>query len=265
MAIDTFSFVDGERDEMRLLVGIQGPTGAGKTLSSLRIALGIQQYQAEKHGEAGPIVLIDTNNGQAKAYLPAPGAKASPPNTFAVKYLDLPPPYAPPRYRDALEAAAILAPSVIIIDGASQEWTGKGGMQDAHEGQLKKYSGNSFAAWNGIKRLHNDMMGVLMTQQVPVIVTFRSKEKSGLEGSRVVDLGWRAIAETEFPYEMKFGFLVGREQPGHLSFDREYSDQLKMDINAEGVVQEGELATEEVGRRLMAWALGEELKEKETT
>lgn len=253
MPIETFNFTDAERDAVPLLIGLFGPTGGGKTNTSLRLARGIQLSLGEN---AGPIALIDTENGRAGIYAPGKGQKPTPPITFAFKRLDLGPPFTPMRFKGAVEAAALLGPSCLIIDQITSEWTGRGGILEFHDDETDRLHGNSHAAWNKPKRGHTQMMAVLEQLQCPIIFNFRAREKTKQEGNRIINLGWRAISEPALPYQMLFLFLVGIEGPGKMWFDRALTDQAKTYSDAAGIFEDGELGTEEVGKRLAMWAAG---------
>lgn len=254
MAIEDFDVEDSERDALPLLVGLMGPTGGGKSLTSLRLGLGIQRYR-EAEGLPGPIIVIDAENGKSKLYSPKSKEAPDPPKTFAFKRIDLRPPFSPDRYQDALEAATLLDPACIIIDGVTPEWNGILGVLEWHDKEAEK-TGNPHAAWNKPKTAHTRFAERLKNLQCPVIVTFRAKERTKQVGKSIVDAGWRAISEGELPYEMLFTFLVGAEDPGHLSYDRALSDHVKYYSQAEGLIEEGELGTEEVGERLIKFADG---------
>lgn len=258
MAMSEFHFGKAQREDIRPLVGVFGPTGGGKTKSMLRMALGMQRVIEQVHGQVGTIALLDTENGRAGIYAPKPGAEAEPPLTFDFLHAILSKPFSPPRYADALQEMQLAEPVVGIIDGLTPEWTGDGGMMDFHDRETERLKGNSYAAWNRVKRGHTSMMAVLEQLNFPLFVGFRAKEKTAQEGREIVDLGWRAISEGELPYQMTFSMLMGKAQPGIITMNRDLSDHIKTYDTAPDLIRDGELATEEVGERIWRWAYGKE-------
>lgn len=252
MAIYQFSFEPAVHENINLLVGLSAASGGGKSHSALRLAHGLR-------GEgAGPICFIDTDNGRGKALAPAPGQEANPEeSTYSFQYLSLPPPFDPERYLSAVEAAAILGPSVIIIDNMTDEWNGEGGMLE----QVDEAAGkSSFGNWKEPKRKHKRLMARLRQLNCHLIITLMAEDKMALKGGggTPVHIGWTPICckTPPLPRDLTFHFFVGHEGvPGALAASREEFDHAKAGIGAHGLVRDGELATEEVGRRLALWAL----------
>src|SRR5690348_7868742 len=86
----------------RLMIGISGPSGGGKTLSALRVATGL--------AAGGPIAFIDTENGRGLFYK----------DDFTFLYRALAEPYAPEAYWEAIQdAVSNVQPAVIVIDSFS--------------------------------------------------------------------------------------------------------------------------------------------------
>ena len=255
MAISAFTFADAARDELQLLVALFGMTGAGKSKSALRLAAGMQEYLISLHGATGPIAFIDTENARGKIYAPKPGQLASPPGTFNFKHLRMPPPFSPLRYKEAIEAATMLDPSVLIIDSMSHEWEGAGGVLE----YVDEFSGHKGGAWKEPRSALAKRWSVLSQRQFPVIITFRAKEKYKVGKGTMESIGVRAIAEKMLPYDMTFSLLLGDEKPGQISLDRRLSDHIKTYDEAEGVVEDGAMCDEALGARMLAWSLGHDL------
>lgn len=250
---------DATRAAIPLLIGLMGSTGSGKSLSALRLAYGMQQAAGPG---AGPIAMLEAGeNGRSAIYAPAPGQAPDPVNargqgyTFAFKRLVLPPPYNPLRYKEALEQLRGQCPAVVVVDQMTAEWRGRGGMLEmVDEAEVR----NQLAKWKRPRDEHWAFMGVLETMGCPVLCCYRAEERVELKGSEVVQAGWKPIAETLLPYQMTFSFLIGHNKPGQMSLDRKLCRYVKSYEGAVGLIQEGELATEAVGKRLAAWAAGTE-------
>lgn len=238
-------------------IGLLGPAGSGKTLTSLRLATGIRQTQMEiEEEEPGPIVLIDMENRRSLFYAPPPGQDPEPPKSFDFQHVDLIPPFNPARIKAVAQKVLTLGPSVVIIDSFSHEWAGAGGILEMVD-TAQATSRNKFGAWKKPKQAHRELMSVMEQAQVPFILNFRAKEKLSQVGSEIVNLGWKAISEPEAPYDMTLNFLLGRKNKGALNFLEEFEEgKVYIDMLEAGIIKDGELGTEDVGRRLALWAAG---------
>lgn len=260
MAIHRFTFERAEHKDIPLIIGLSAASGGGKSHSAMRIARG---FQLELDPER-PIVLIDTDNRRGLQLAPFPGEAADPEGetpTYDFQYLHLPPPFDPERFAAAVEQAAFLNPSALIIDTITDEWNGEGGMLEEVDNANVR---NAFGAWKEPKRKHKVLMARLrqfkMSDGVPVILNMMAEDKMkmGSDG-KPHHIGWTPVCcrTPPLPRDLTFHFFVGHDGvPGSLAASREEFDHAKAGIGAHGLVQDGELATEEVGRRLARWALG---------
>ena len=95
------------KTDARLRLALMGPSGAGKTLTSLHLAQDL---------DAGPIALIDTERGSASKYA----------DQFDFDVLELDS-FHPEHYIEAIHAANEGDYGVLIIDSLSHAWAGKRG------------------------------------------------------------------------------------------------------------------------------------------
>lgn len=230
------------RREIRsLMIGLCGPAGAGKTLTAMRLA----------HGLAGgrPVVLIDADNGRGSQYAPREGCEPTfgPPDwTYDFSVVDLEPPFAPKRYASAVKAAAMERPGVIIIDSATQEWIGLGGMLD-----MVDDAGGTFKEWKVPKRDHNSLMG--LTTKFPCHFIFTMRVKERLTQVRVggkweiVSEGLHPQAETGLPYDMGLCLMLKGGQ-----VVKEFEEH-KVPENMLDLIPYDRPLDEQVGRDLLAW------------
>jgi hypothetical protein len=100
-----------ERTKAKLRLGLAGPSGAGKTMSSLKLAKGITP--------AGRILMIDTERGSGDLYA----------DLFDYDIITLQPPYKPEKYVEAIRAGEEAGYDTIIIDSLSH-WSDEGGILD---------------------------------------------------------------------------------------------------------------------------------------
>lgn len=215
-----------ERIKSKLRLGIAGPSGAGKTYSSLKLAKGLI-------GEGGRICIIDTENGSADLYA----------HLFDYDIIKIKENYAPKNYIEAIHAAEEAAYDVIIIDSLSHAWVGQGGLLD----QVDKKGGNSFTAWRDITPQHNLLIDTMLKSPVHIIATMRSKTEYGTDtdgkGKMIVKkLGLAPVQREGMDYEFTIVMDVNQDHYATASKDR-------TDMFADEVFQ----ISEKTGARLLAW------------
>jgi hypothetical protein len=144
------------KTDARLRLALMGPSGAGKTLTSLHLAQDL---------DAGPIALIDTERGSASKYA----------DQFDFDVLELAS-FHPEHYIEAIHAANNGDYGVLIIDSLSHAWAGKGGaLELVDEAARKMKSSNTFAAWRDVTPLHHRLLDAILGTDLHVITTLRSK------------------------------------------------------------------------------------------
>ena len=178
-----------QRHQVKLRIGLSGPSGFGKTYSALLLAYGITN-------DWNKIALIDTENKSASLY--------SHLGDFNV--LSLEEPYAPERYLEAIKLCENSDIELIIIDSISHEWQGKGGCLEIHE-QL----GGRFQDWARVTPRHNAFIDAIILSKCHLITTSRSKvdyslDKDGNGKTKVMKLGTKAITREGFEYELTVNF-----------------------------------------------------------
>lgn len=154
----TFNIAKGTKSKQKLRLAISGPSGTGKTYSSLLLA---QSLGCKR------ICVVDTERGSSHLY----GDK------FEFDVLELDAPYSPSRYIEALSYVSKQDYDCVVIDSASHEWEGTGGCLDMHS----KIPGNSYTAWAKITPLHTAFLEKLISMPLHVIVTTRAKVAYVLE------------------------------------------------------------------------------------
>lgn len=191
-------FQKAQKRAVRLRAAIDGPTGAGKTISALRIARGLV-------GDAGTIAVIDTEHGTSeKFYADRAGA-----NGFDMARLT---DYQPMDYVRMIDAAA--GYDVLIIDSLSHAWSeGVLAMVDA--------KGGRFDAWKHVTPHHNRLVSALLSYPGHLIVTMRSRmayevdkdEKTGK--TSVQKLGLKPVQREGLEYE--FDLVMDMDQSHRLT------------------------------------------------
>jgi hypothetical protein len=151
------------RQGVRPLIGLFSESGCGKTYSSLLLARGFV-------GNAGKIALIDTESGRGELYADVlPGG---------YDVLPLDPPFTPARYVEALQAVAKAGYSIAIVDSASHEWEGQGGVLDMAGDNEARTGRAGLHNWKQPKMEHAKFLLGLLQSPLPVIVCMRAKYKT---------------------------------------------------------------------------------------
>jgi hypothetical protein len=179
-----------------LWLAIVGASGSGKTLSGILLAEGIKRVQA------GPIVVIDTENFRA--------LKHSNGNPDRFIHVPFEPPFGPLDYIDAITAAMTYSPSTIIIDSMSHEHEGDGGVLDQHDTVVaEKGRSHDQIAWKKPKGERTKLKHFLLQQRCNFIFCYRAKKKiKPVKGGEPEDLGWQPLGDDNMIFEMDMCALL---------------------------------------------------------
>jgi hypothetical protein len=155
-------FKKATRQKLRLRMAIDGPPGAGKSMTALRFAFALGQR----------IACIDTESGSLSKY--QGDSPDGVPFDFDVTELTT---FSPTEYTSAIEEAGRSGFDVLIIDSLSHAWAGKDGALEIKDRQ----GGNSFTAWKEVTPMHNRMVDAILASPCHIIATMRSKVEHVLE------------------------------------------------------------------------------------
>lgn len=147
-------------------MAIFGPTGSGKTYTSLRLA---------RELDPGSILVIDTERESAGLYeeeLNHDGRV----DTIVLEDCS------PHQYMEALRLGAQHGYQTVIIDSLSHAWSGKGGVLEQVDNIAKRsQSNNSFAAWRDGSKMHNELVDAILAYPGNIIATMRVKTEYVVE------------------------------------------------------------------------------------
>lgn len=180
------------RGQSKVILGIAGISGSGKTLTALYIARGLVSH-------AGEIGFLCSESGRGRLY----------DNALDGKFLiaDLLPPFSPARYRQAIKEFQDAGVKVLIIDSVSHEWEGEGGCDDIANQKVGK-----MANWIGAKREHKAFMNTLLQAKMHIICCIRAREKTDFnDPNKPVSLGIQPICEKNFMFELTASMLMENE------------------------------------------------------
>jgi hypothetical protein len=158
----SYTFRPALTSEAKPLIGIYSESGTGKTFSALLLAKGFA-------GDMSLVGMIETESGRGEVF-------ADDAIVGGFKVLSLRDDFSPKAYGAAIDAAGKAGLRVLIIDSASHEWEGAGGVLGmAAENQAAGKKGP--IVWQKPKMDHQrEFMLKLMQTPVPlVIVCMRAK------------------------------------------------------------------------------------------
>ncbi len=230
-----------KRRGTKLLVGLTGFSGSGKTVSAIRLGRGIV-------GKDGCLALLDTESGRGSMYagdVPEPGA---PPMIYDVD--DLEAPFEPKRYIEKIQAARKHGADCLIIDSASHSWEGIGGVLDMAD--ASKVGG--LQKWNKPKTESRKLSNEILHCGMHVIVNMRGKDKkvqrTAADGStEIISLGLVPIIDDRILYELTVSlYMLDNKTP-----------EWRKGVGAlERLFVPNRFITEAHGEALRAWADGGE-------
>lgn len=224
--MEGLNFRRAARRQAKIKVGLQGPSGAGKTTSALLLAFGLV-------GDWSKIVVIDSENGSADLYS----------HLGDYNVLGISAPYTPEKYTEAIQYCHAQGMEVIIIDSISHEWEGDGGILDIH-GNM---AGNSFTNWAKLTPRHNSFVNAILYTPVHVIATIRSKqdyvmmEKNGKAAPEKV--GLKGVTRDGMDYEFTVVLDIDIRHHARVSKDRTGIFSSKHEF----------IITTETGQRIREW------------
>lgn len=192
-----------ERKQVKLRIGMSGPSGSGKTMSALLLARGMASGWDK-------IALIDTENKSGDLYS----------NLGGYNVITLEAPYTPERYIEAIKACEDAGMEIIILDSATHEWDGKGGILEYVDSLGGKYQD-----WGKATPRHRKFLEAILNSSAHVLVTMRKKqdysmEQDGTGKTRVKKLGMKEIQREGFEYELTLNFDIESNHLATASKDR---------------------------------------------
>lgn len=217
-----------ERFKSKLRLGLAGPSGAGKTMSALKLAHGIVP--------TGRILMIDTERGSGDLYA----------HLFDYDIITLMPPYKPQVYVDAIKAGIDQGYDLIIIDSLTHAWSDEGGLLD--QADKKSQSGNRFTVWAELTPQHRALVNAMLNAPCHIIATVRSKQDYAMEKDEktgrtsVKKMGMAPVQREGMEYEFTSFFDIDMGHFAKTSKDR--TDMFKDEVF---------LIDEKIGNRFNEW------------
>jgi len=219
-------FKKATKSQAKLRAAIFGPSGAGKTFSSLRIATGLA-------GKAGRIAVIDTERGSAAKYADLFAFDVAEPADKTIE-----------SYVETIKQAH--GYDVLVIDSLSHAWAEL--LTEIDRLANAKFRGNTWSAWSEGTPKQRRLVDAILDFPGHVIATMRSKTEwqstsDGNGKSRPVRVGLAPEQGKGIEYEFDVLFEISPEHIVHVIKDRSgrFQDKLIDKPN------------EEFGAQLAAW------------
>ncbi len=253
------TFRRAKRGQSYVMVGIAGYSGTGKSFSALRIARGLAGSE--------PFAFIDTEAERALHY-----------DWFAQPWdhASLDPPFTPDAYLDAIKSAEAAGYKVCVVDSASHEYSGPGGLSDQAAVELDRLAGDDgwkraklgMSSWNAPKQKHRQFVQELLRVRMHLVICFRAREalemalnpKTGK--TEVIPVrsipghpGWLIDTEHKnmpLPFELTASFLLIPRPEA----ERGIPIVVKLEDQHRAHVPLDKPLSEETGSALAAWAAG---------
>jgi hypothetical protein len=204
-----FQIREARRSGARLVIGLAGQSGTGKTFTGLQLAWGLANFDSKKVG------FIDTENKRGSLYSDALKDANGQIHRFLIG--DLYAPFSPDRYIQAIKAFEAAGVEVLVIDSVTHEWEGIGGCQEiaAVTGSVRMPN------WAKAKEEHKRFMNTLLQCDMHIIVCVRAREKveitkqknpqTGKVETLVTPIGIQPICEGNFMFEMTASCMMHDE------------------------------------------------------
>lgn len=244
------AYQSAKRRGTKLLVGLTGFSGSGKTVSALRLARGIV-------GEKGCIALLDTESGRGSMYagevpLNEQGQPDGPAMIYDVDELEAP--FEPKRYIDKIQGARKHGADLLIIDSASHSWEGIGGVLDMADALEPKFG--QFGKWNKPKGESRKLSNEILHCGMHIIVNMRGKDKHvqvpdpEKPGKKMItSLGLTPIIDDRILYELTVSLYMKDDK----------TPEWRKGVGAlERLFITGRFINESHGQAMRAWADGGE-------
>jgi hypothetical protein len=241
-----YQAVPAIRSEEPLLLGMIGPPGGGKSLSSLKLAKGIQSVRG------GDIIVIDTEGGRSRKYN----------DQIPFKIVEL----ANGRsndFLDAIRAQLPAKPAAIIVDSLSDEHEA---YLEWHDEMVPKMGNNEWAAWAKPKAARKLLISGILKIKVPLIFTFRAREKTkqnpdpnAKRNDKIINIGWQPVAPLEIVHTLDLTCILPPRADGVPVW---HSDKIGEDFIIKlpnylaPYIDEGKPLCEEMGAAFARWAAG---------
>jgi hypothetical protein len=204
---DEFTPRKAVKSQVKLKLGLSGPSNAGKTEGALAVATAFGSVADPTRKPR--ILVIDTENRSASLYA----------DRYDFDTIPLAAPYTPERYKKAMYQAIVGEYDWLIVDTISHEWEAEGGiLRKKDKIDAANPNSNSFSNWNKVMPDHESFIEFIKQIPCHTICTMRSKQSYVLEANdkgkqKPRKLGMAPIQREGVDYE--FSLVFDLEHPSH--------------------------------------------------
>jgi hypothetical protein len=228
----TFQIKKATKEQAKLRMAMFGPSGAGKTMSSLRIATGMLDGTDKRVG------LIDTERGSASKYSGKGGFDFDVIELNGKKDVEI--------MIGAINAFAQAGHGVLIIDSLSHAWQEL--LAEIDRLAKTRFKGNTWSAWSEGTPKQRSLVDAILDYPGHVIATMRSKtewttETDSRGKSKPVRVGLAPEQGKSIEYEFDILLELSTTHVGEFIKDRTGKYQ---DVTVER-------PGEDLGRELAEW------------
>jgi len=210
------------RKQAKIKLALEGPSGSGKSFSSLLLASGMTEWNK--------IAVIDTESGSADLYA----------HLGQYNVLLLQAPFTPEKYIEAIEVCENAGMEVIIIDSLSHTW-------DCLLEYHSSLQGNSYTSWGKITPRLNSLMQKILQSSSHIICSMRTKQDYILtekNGKMVPEkIGLKAVMRDGIDYEFTIVFDIDIKHNAVANKDRTGMFMGKPEF----------IITPDIGKRILDW------------
>jgi hypothetical protein len=231
-------FIKATKKQSKLRLAIMAPSGAGKTMTSLRIAKGL----------GGKVAVIDTERGSASKYS----------DRFEFDVCELEE-YSINAYVKAIKFAQEAGYNILIIDSLTHAWQEL--LAEVEKIAQAQFRGNTWSAWSKGTPMQRKLIDTLLNFDGHIIATMRTKTEWVLEtnsNGKSVPKKVGTSAEQGKGIEYEFDMLLEITVDHFATFTKDRSGQFQ----DRAIEKPDEKIGEEIGRWL---GLGEVVTPKANT
>lgn len=229
------------REQIYIKLALMGSSGCGKTYSSLRLATGMANELSKTLGRPAKILMANTEGSRGLYYA----------NEFEYDIVDIEPPYTPEVFIELIDDAVEAGYDILIMDSASPEWEGKGGMLEMHA-----MLGSKITDWKTLSPRHDKFLDAIEKSPIHIVATLKGKDQYEIDKDEqgkvsVKKLGLGTRQREGFEYRFTCTFSI--DQKSHLATAQKDNTHI-----FEGSA--GEILSESFGEKIVKWANSSEVE-----
>lgn len=240
------------RKKAKARIALAGPSGAGKTLTGLKLLHTLTGAQTVADG-IERIAFVDTERDSADKYavnpeLPGVG-DMTPEEAGGYGFQKFSPVrYDPRQLVELIDEAALAGFGGLMVDSLSHYWFGPGGVLELVDLFARNHGGRSMDGWRDVRPIERAYIEALMSFPGHVVVCLRSKQRyelvEGADGkAKVSKLGMQPDQRDGLEYE--FDLVGDIDQEHYLRVTKSRCDAL-----ADKVIYK---PGAELGQQLLDW------------